>query len=201
MWTEITRRKHARKGLRYSSDLTLSAASRPLADPINAIVAMFIVAMYGILMDQNKPTTGSLIWHLAMRWRTEVDRAVARFALTHAQYSVLASLHAITTHGDRPTQRELADYTGLQPIYVSKLVRALEAEGYLTRVVDSEDSRAVRLSLTDRGTETITSARQVVRALDHILTAPIGGPDSVRTNELAETLRILLDQSATTGEQ
>lgn len=152
-------------------------------------------------MDRIKATTGSLIWHLAMRWRTEVDRAVARFALTHAQYSALASLQSITTYGDRPTQRELADYTGLQPIYVSKLVRVLEAEGYLTRVADSEDSRAVRLALTDRGAEIITSARQVVRALDRTLTAPIGGPDSVRTSELTKTLRILLDQSSKPGEQ
>jgi DNA-binding MarR family transcriptional regulator len=132
-----------------------------------------------------------------MRWRAEVDRAVATFKLTHAQYSALASLHAMTEHGEPPTQRELADYTTLQPIYVSKLVRTLEADGYLTRQVDSRDSRAVRLTLTESGRETIVAAREVVRALDGKLTVPIGGPDGARTRELVATLRLLIDHHDT----
>lgn len=154
--------------------------------------------MYSKSVDVTPPTTGSLVWHLAMRWRTEVDRAVAAFGLTHAQYSVLASLHAMTSCGERPTQRELAEYAALRPIYVSKLIRAIERQGYATRDTDGDDARAVRLGLTDEGRSTIEAARAVVGALDRALTEPIGGPDGARTAQLAETLRILLDQQPRT---
>jgi DNA-binding MarR family transcriptional regulator len=151
-----------------------------------------------LAVDDVAPTTGSLVWHLAMRWRTEVDRAVAPFGLTHAQYSVLASLHAVTARGERPTQRELAGYADLKPIYVSKLVRALEGRGHLTRDADGDDARAVRLDLTDEGRATIEAARRVVGALDRVLTEPIGGPEGPRTVELADTLSVLLDQRSST---
>src|SRR5687768_6962193 len=104
---------------------------------------METVAMYGFRMavDRRPPTTGSLVWHLALRWRAAVDRAVAPLGLTHAQYSALASLRHLTHHGEQPSQRRLADYTDLGPIYVSKLVRALEAKGLVERTRDPGDAR------------------------------------------------------------
>jgi DNA-binding MarR family transcriptional regulator len=139
-----------------------------------------------------RPTTGSLVWHLALRWRAAVDRAVAPFGLTHAQYSALASLRGLTGRGERPSQRRLAEYTGLGPIYVSKLVRALEAGGLVERVRDPADARALQLTLTPRGTAVSDEAMRVVRALDAELTAPLGGPDGPAIRALADTLRALL---------
>ena len=86
---------------------------------------------------------GYLLWRLAMRWRAEVDRAVAPLGLTHAQYSVLASLYGLSRSGARPSQRQLADFTGLDAVYVSKLVRALEQSGFLARTTHTADPRAV----------------------------------------------------------
>lgn len=151
--------------------------------------------MYTNCMDTNRPTTGSLVWHLAMRWRNEVDRAITSLGLTHAQYSTLASLHSLTTRGIAPSQKELADYTGLQPIYVSKLVRTLETAGYLVREPHRRDSRAVALTLSDLGLKVVVEARAIVKALDSRLTEPLGGPDGERTRLLAAMLRELLDQS------
>jgi len=63
---------------------------------------------------------GYLVWRLAMKWRVAVDRALAPLGLTHAQYVLLASLYGMK---QPPTQRELADHTGLEALYVSKLAR------------------------------------------------------------------------------
>jgi DNA-binding MarR family transcriptional regulator len=139
-------------------------------------------------------TTGSLVWHLALKWRAEVDRAIIHLGLTHAEYSVLASLHVLASNGSAPTQRELADYAGLQAIYISKLVRSLEADGHISRSADAVDTRAYRLALTDTGRNTITAARDIVRELDRRLTEPLGGPDGQRTKDLAAMLSLLLDQ-------
>lgn len=119
-----------------------------------------------------EPTAGYLVWRLATRWRVAVDRALAPLGLTHAQYAVLASLSALEAAGRRPSQRILAGHTGLEPLYVSKLCRALAGAGLLNRAPDPADSRAVRLSLTPAGTAVVDRAVPVVRDLVDRLLAP-----------------------------
>jgi DNA-binding MarR family transcriptional regulator len=136
---------------------------------------------------------GYLVWRLSMKWRAAVDREVAPWGLTHAQYSLLASLYGVSRDGVAPSQRELADVTGLDAIYVSKLVRALEQGGLLTRAPHDRDPRAWQLSLTPHGIQTITSAIDAVRVLQARLTRTLGGPRSKRTKDLTDALRALLD--------
>jgi DNA-binding MarR family transcriptional regulator len=144
-------------------------------------------------------TTGYLLWRVAMKWRTAVDRAVAPLGLTHAQYSLLASLYGLSRTGVQPSQRELADVTGLEPIYVSKLARALEQGGLLSRAEHPADPRAVQLRLTEHGTDAAQRAVAVVRTLQEDLTAAIGGTHGPRNRDLAHTLRTLLGTPAPFG--
>jgi DNA-binding MarR family transcriptional regulator len=139
------------------------------------------------------PTPGFLVWRLSTRWRVAVDRALAPLGLTHAQYSVLASLLELQSGGQRPSQRALAEYTGLEPLYVSKLARALSTAGLIERAGDPADSRAVQLSLTAAGTEVTTRAVVVVRRLVAQLLAPLGGLDGPRTATFVRELTLLLD--------
>ena len=92
-----------------------------------SIVAMYIDSMYSIAVTRptENPTPGYLLWRLTTKMRAAVDRGLAPLGLTHAQYSLLASLYGYSLSGAQPSQRELADWTGLEPIYVSKLARAL----------------------------------------------------------------------------
>jgi DNA-binding MarR family transcriptional regulator len=142
-------------------------------------------------VNENLPI-GALLWRLTMRWRAAVDRALAPVGLTHAQYSLLASLYGLSRSGTAPSQRQLADFAELDTVYVSKLIRSLEAAGLVTRGEHPDDTRAVQLQLTSTGSETIQRAIGIVRQLHEQLTAPIGGPTGARTRELAQTLRALL---------
>ncbi|GAA4244316.1 MarR family winged helix-turn-helix transcriptional regulator [Dactylosporangium darangshiense] len=135
-------------------------------------------------------TPGSLVWRLSMRWRVLVDRALAPLELTHAQYTLLANLYG---RPERPSQRGLADRTGLEPLYVSKLARALEAAGLIEREPDPADTRAVRLALTERGRAVTGEAVGIVRGLQERLLAPIGGPGSPQTEAFVATLEKLLE--------
>ncbi|MCW2524091.1 MAG: hypothetical protein JWO63_2426 [Frankiales bacterium] len=140
------------------------------------------------------PTPGFLVWRLAMKWRVAVDRAVAPLGLTHAQYSLLASLYGLTAGGGSgPSQRRLADHTGLEALYVSKLVRTLEAAGLIERARDPQDSRAVQLALTSRGRAITAEAIGVVQQLLDQLLEPLGGLDGPRTGAFTRELRTLLD--------
>jgi len=156
--------------------------------------------MYCLLVSMiGRATTGFLLWRVTMRFRAGVDRALADLGLTHAQYSLLASLRGMTRASEvRPSQRELADHAGLEPIFVSKLARALEQGGLLTRVTSGRDARAVELALTPQGVEVIGVAIERVQALHGELLAPIGGPGGERDRQLADTLRALLGAAPST---
>lgn len=138
-------------------------------------------------------TPGFLVWRLSMKWRVAVDRAVAPLGLTHAQYSLVASLYGMQRGGERPSQRRLADHTGLEPLYVSKLARSLESAGLLERTRDPRDPRAVQLALTEEGRERTRQAVTVVQGLMEQLLAPLGGLDSTRTRDFKRELAVLLD--------
>ncbi|MCF2127594.1 MarR family transcriptional regulator [Strepomyces sp. STD 3.1] len=138
-------------------------------------------------------TPGFLVWRLANKWRVAVDRAVAPLGLTHAQYSVVASLYGMQRAGERPSQRRLADHTGLEALYVSKLARALEAAGLVERTRDPRDPRAVQLALTDQGESVTREAIAVVRELLQLLLVPLGGLDAPRARAFTGELTTLLD--------
>jgi MarR family transcriptional regulator, organic hydroperoxide resistance regulator len=142
------------------------------------------------------PTPGFLVWRLATTWRVSVDRALAPIGLTHAQFALLGSLLGMDRTGRRPTQRELADHTGLEPLYVSKLARTLHAAGVIDRTGDPDDTRAVRVSLTDSGRAVAAQAAGIVHELLDRQLAPLGGLNSDRTRSFVRDLHALLDASS-----
>jgi DNA-binding MarR family transcriptional regulator len=145
------------------------------------------------------PTPGFLVWRLATKWRVAVDRAVAPLGLTHAQYSLVASLLGMQRDGERPSQRRLADHTGLEALYVSKLARVLEAGGLIERTRDPRDPRAVQLALTEQGQAVTRRAIVAVQELLARLLEPLGGLDAPRTRAFTEELTTLLDAPLTSS--
>ncbi|MFF1924704.1 MarR family winged helix-turn-helix transcriptional regulator [Streptomyces sp. NPDC058221] len=139
------------------------------------------------------PTPGFLVWRLSMKWRVAIDRSLAPLGLTHAQYSLLASLLGMRQLGLRPSQRGLADHTGLEPLYVSKLARGLETAGLVERAADPSDTRAVQLSLTDEGRAVTGRAVEVVHRLLDGMLVPLGGLDGPDTEAFTRMLTALLD--------
>ncbi|MFC9080222.1 MarR family winged helix-turn-helix transcriptional regulator [Streptomyces sp. NPDC057062] len=138
-------------------------------------------------------TPGFLVWRLSTKWRVAVDRAVAPLGLTHAQYALVATLFGMHRSGRRPSQRQLADHTGLEALYVSKLARTLETAGLVDRARDPADPRAVQLSLTAEGQQVARRAIRVVQRLHEQFLEPLGGLDSSRTQAFTDELRTLLD--------
>jgi DNA-binding MarR family transcriptional regulator len=146
------------------------------------------------------PSTGYLVWHLATRWRVALDRTLAPLGLTASRYAVLASLYGFTRAGGQPSQRELADFSGFDAMYVSKLIRALEREGLVERTENPADPRAVQLAVTAEGVERVTAGRRLVLELEERRLAPLGGRSSKRSAEFTETLQELLRHAATLEE-
>jgi len=145
--------------------------------------------------QQRVGTVGYLVWHLSNRWRVAVDRALGPLGMTHAHYSLLASLYALTRDGARPSQRELADFAGLEVMYVSKLIRPLERGKLLRRSDHPGDPRAFQVELTAQGADLAVNAANVVRQVYDQLLVPIGGRSGKRALALMQTLEELLEQA------
>jgi DNA-binding MarR family transcriptional regulator len=124
---------------------------------------------------------GFLLWQVTRRWQRELTAALKPLELTHVQFVLLAS----TWWLDRPTQRELADHAGTDPMMTSQVLRALEQRGLVERRQDPDDGRARRVVATRRGRALAEKAVAVVEAADAAFFADAG------SEELMATLRAL----------
>jgi DNA-binding MarR family transcriptional regulator len=90
------------------------------------------------------------------------------------QFVLLASLWWLSSHSDAPpSQRELAEHAGTDPMMTSQVVRKLEARGLVTRAPHPTDARARRLALTPEGERLLAGALRDVEQADADYFAPL----------------------------
>lgn len=106
---------------------------------------------------------GFLLWRLTLAWQRSMAAVLREHDLTHVQFVLLANVWWL---GDQPTQRRLAEHAGTDPMMTSQVLRTLEGKGLVTRVVDAADSRARRVTLTERGRAAVDRAMPEVDAAD-----------------------------------
>ncbi len=95
---------------------------------------------------------GFALMQAANAWRSELAAALAPMSVTPPQFFVLAALlHMNNRNREAPTQKELADRTGIDVNTASQVIRGLERRGIVRRHPHPHDSRAVALSLTEAG--------------------------------------------------
>ena len=104
---------------------------------------------------------------------------------------LLASLWWLGEHADgRPTQRQLAEQAGTDPMMTSQVIRRLEARGLVVREADPSDSRARKLWLSARGGELLGGALSDVERADDAYFAALGADRTAFLSGLA----VLVDQ-------
>lgn len=120
------------------------------------------------------------------RWQRRIVAALKPLDLTHVQFVLLASVWWLSRNGeDAPTQREVADHAGTDPMMTSQVLRVLERRGLLSRNRDPRDRRAWRIAATASGARLAERAIEVVEAADRAFFA------KAEPNELVRTLRSL----------
>ena len=109
-------------------------------------------------------STGLALWRVTNRWQAAQRSALLPFDLTHVQFVLLASLTWLDA--EAPTQRELADHAGTDPMMTSQVLRALEAKKLIERQPHPTDARARLLVVTASGRQLANRAVAVVEACD-----------------------------------
>jgi len=116
---------------------------------------------------------GFLLWLATLRWQRAMVGALAPLGLTHVQFVLLASTWWLGRDGSPPSQRELADQAGTDPMMTSQVIRALEAKGLVRRTPDPTDARIRRLTVTTEGARLAQTAIEIVETADAAFFAPI----------------------------
>jgi DNA-binding MarR family transcriptional regulator len=105
----------------------------------------------------------ALLIDLAERLRAFFDAAAERVGLTGAQAHVLMRLEAPTRMGD------LAEAKTCDPSSVTAMVRRLERDGLVQRVVDPTDARARLVQLTPAGVRARADLAEAAAHADDVI--------------------------------
>ncbi len=119
---------------------------------------------------------GFLLWHVTLRWQRDIAAALAPAGLTHVQFVLLATCWWLNSRGEDPNQLALARQAGTDVKMTSQVLRKLEAKGLIRRDVDTADTRAKRLHVTDRGAELAAQAVAAVESADARFFQPLPDP-------------------------
>jgi DNA-binding MarR family transcriptional regulator len=112
-------------------------------------------------------SAGFLLWQASLRWQREVADALTPYELTHSQFVLLSAAWWLNEGwAEKPNQRRLADYTGLDPMMTSQVLRALEARGLVERKPNPTDSRARVIDVTAMGSALAQQAIALVEVVD-----------------------------------
>lgn len=136
----------------------------------------------GTRFDSPGDSPGFLLWRATHRWQREITRALRPLGLTHVQFVLLASSWWLA--GNRPvapTQRELAEHAGTDPMMTSQVLRGLEARGLVVRARDSTDGRSRRITPTEEGALFAGRAIAVVERIDAVFFAGSDPGELLRT--------------------
>lgn len=129
---------------------------------------------------------GLLLWRLTMAWQARQRVALKAHSLTHVQFVLLAILVAAD---DAPLpQSTLAARGGIDPMMTSQVLRALEANGLVTRAVDDGDARVRLAATTPAGVKAANAAVVDVEEVDRAVFSPLGDRAPVFARDLASLL-------------
>lgn len=100
--------------------------------------------------------------------KTIVDSRVSALGIHRNQHTVLMELE----HAEKnsPTgalsQKDLAQRFGVSAAAIAMMMKKMEAEGYIKRVMSQSDNRFNELYLTDKGRDILIRSREIFRELD-----------------------------------
>jgi DNA-binding MarR family transcriptional regulator len=110
---------------------------------------------------------GFLLWRASNKLQRQHRAALKDHDLTPSQFSVLACLaHLKKTPDGALRQSALSDYTQIDKMLVSDLIKALMAKKYVARKPDINDARAMLVSITKAGLERVNGTIAIVEGVD-----------------------------------
>ena len=108
---------------------------------------------------------GYLMWRVSIKWRSEIEKILKSFDLTHPQFVVLAVTGWLTRDGNDTSQIAVSKMSGLDPNTTSQVLRGIEKKGLITRM-QNIDERSKCPALTSQGAKILKKALPAVERAD-----------------------------------
>ena len=124
------------------------------------------MAKTDFVFSKPEESTGFLLWQLTNFWQREIKKALEKYQLTHAQFVLLAGIHWLSADQQRVTQILLSNYTKIDPMTTSTVLRTLQKKGLIKRDEHETDTRAKTVRLTDTGIKMVKQAIKAVEQFD-----------------------------------
>lgn len=118
-------------------------------------------------------------------WRRVISQRLAAIGVPDAQWLVLDNLNR---SGDRISQKTVAKRLGLEQSALVRVLKELEASGYIERIPAPEDTRSRICSLTDEGRKIANDISAMARRFDETILA---GFTTTEMKILLRQLRIM----------
>lgn len=110
--------------------------------------------------------SGFLLWQISNIWQKKMNAIFTAHDITHVQYLLLATLAWMESKEMRITQKSLTEQARSHKMMTSKVIRALEREGYVERFNWSRDNRYRCIRLTDKGADKFYEVSQIFEKAD-----------------------------------
>jgi DNA-binding MarR family transcriptional regulator len=121
-------------------------------------------APFGFEKPEDSP--GFLLWQTTMTWQRLIKKALEPFEISHAQFVVMALLLWFEKQGYDTTQIEIAQWSKLDKMTVSKSLKKLATDRLLSRAEHTRDTRAKSVTLTAKGKALIRKLVPLVEQVD-----------------------------------
>ncbi|MCP1225068.1 MarR family winged helix-turn-helix transcriptional regulator [Sebaldella sp. S0638] len=111
-------------------------------------------------------SVGLVFWRVSVLWQRKVKESLNQLGITHTQFVILATVQELSENSIIATQKEISDFSSVDVMTVSSVLRLLEKNGYLERKPHPKDTRANIIIITPKGVETIHTAIPLVENID-----------------------------------
>lgn len=95
-----------------------------------------------------------------------IKNEFSQLAITYPQFLVLDALSKLQNHKNEVKQIDLAEFTGMDVMTVSTILRNLEKQSLISRTNSKKDTRAKAISLTIDGSQKVQSGQQLIKQID-----------------------------------
>jgi len=125
-------------------------------------------------VDDSGDSPGFSLWQVSSLWQRQINAALKKFNLTHAQFVLLASMNWLADDKKPLTQVELANHAKMDVMMTSNVLRTLEEKGLVKRSPHPTDTRAKSLAVTSKGRDLAQQAVPVVEGIDNEFFGKLG---------------------------
>lgn len=105
--------------------------------------------------------TGFLFWQKANNWEKYVNSQLEAYNITQSEIFQLISISILLNQQEEVTQVDIANFTGVAPMSVSKILKKLEKKEFITRQIGT-DSRSKSLNITENGWDVLIKSTKIL---------------------------------------